>query len=342
MRRAPKVSVVIPSWRGGRWVARCVRSLQNQTFGDFEVIYVDDGSPEEPSALLEAARAEPRVRVIFRRHSGLSVARNTGLEAARGAFVGFLDADDLYHHDCLRHTVGALEAEPRADFVYFNHVRATFPEGSEAPICEKAPTAIQGSEVSTSPFRDFVRAHPHGTGACYWLFRRVALGDLRFLPGLSLAEDGDFIFRFLLRARRGIWLKGTFYYYIRTPGSIVNSPFTAECLAAEDMLLRHLCAAFREHPRELTLLRRTFFLKQIKVTRKALRAIARTQGASGLVALGRAQEVRLFAEGIYSLRGLPLHWKLRLLPSWVRGRWLRLRGAPIASHAPQKGSHPCA
>lgn len=182
------------------------------------------------------------------------------------------------------------------------------------------------------PFHDFFRerAEWQDSSACRWLFRKAAIGRLRFLPGLRLAEDGDFVFRFLLRARRGIRLEGVLYYYARTPGSAVNCPFSSEDLEAEEVLLRHLCEAFRGHPRELARLRRTFLLKQLKVTRKALRALGHAQGAAGsLVALGRAREARYFAEGILSLRDLPLRWALRLLPAWVRGHWFGRRGAPV-------------
>lgn len=132
------------------------------------------------------------------------------------------------------------------------------------------------------------------------------------------------------RARRGIRLEGVLYYCVRTPGSAVNRPFSSESLEAEEALLRHLCEAFRGHPRELARLWRTFFLKQSKVTRKALRALGRTQGAAGgLVALGQAQEARLFAKGVLSPRGLPLRWALRLFPAWVRGRRFGRCGAPV-------------
>lgn len=94
-RRSPLVSVVLPTFNAGKTVARAIASVRAQTFTDWELIAVDDGSTDDTAEVLRAcAAAEPRVRVIERRHEGLVPALNAGLAAARGAFIARMDADD--------------------------------------------------------------------------------------------------------------------------------------------------------------------------------------------------------------------------------------------------------
>ena len=92
---APRISVIVPVYRAQEYLADCVNSLLAQTFQDFELLLVDDGSPDECPRLCEAfAQKDSRVRVLHQENQGVSAARNTGIETARGAFLAFVDADD--------------------------------------------------------------------------------------------------------------------------------------------------------------------------------------------------------------------------------------------------------
>ena len=91
----PKVSVVVPIYRVEKYLSQCVDSLLNQTLEQIEIILVDDGSPDGCGAIADAyARKDPRVRVIHQNNAGLGPARNTGMQAATGTYVGFVDSDD--------------------------------------------------------------------------------------------------------------------------------------------------------------------------------------------------------------------------------------------------------
>ena len=116
----PAISVIIPVYRVERYLDACVSSVLAQTFGDFEIILVDDGSPDGCPALCDAwVRKDPRIRVIHRENGGLSAARNTGIEAAKGQFLAFVDSDDLLEPDTLRRAYEA-QRQHDADLVVFN------------------------------------------------------------------------------------------------------------------------------------------------------------------------------------------------------------------------------
>lgn len=96
MTAAPTLSLVIPVYRAQRWLRRAVDSVLCQTFTDFEVILVDDGSPDGSGAICdEYAAADSRVRVLHQTNGGVSAARNAGVAAARGRLLAFMDSDDL-------------------------------------------------------------------------------------------------------------------------------------------------------------------------------------------------------------------------------------------------------
>ena len=97
-----RVSVVMPCYQSGKTVERSVRSVQAQTMADWELIAVDDGSVDDTLARLQALQKdEPRMRVVHQANAGVSAARNAGIDAARGEWLFFLDADDRLTPDAL-------------------------------------------------------------------------------------------------------------------------------------------------------------------------------------------------------------------------------------------------
>lgn len=115
----PTVSVVIPAYNAASVILDTVLSVRMQTLTDFELLIIDDGSTDNLGVVLSATlRDDPRVRVIRQANGGLAAARNRGLAEASGSFVGFVDADDLWHPDFLLKLVRALKMKPEAPFAF--------------------------------------------------------------------------------------------------------------------------------------------------------------------------------------------------------------------------------
>jgi glycosyltransferase involved in cell wall biosynthesis len=114
--RNPRASVVIPTYNHGRYVADAIQSVLNQTSGSCEIIVVDDGSQDNTRQVV--SQFGDRVRYIRQENRGLSGARNTGIRAARGEFIGLLDSDDLYEREFLNTFVSTLDAHPEAAAAY--------------------------------------------------------------------------------------------------------------------------------------------------------------------------------------------------------------------------------
>src|SRR5919107_365976 len=110
------VSVVIPCFNLGAYLDETVQSVLDQTFQDFEILIVDDGSDDATTRHMLASYRRPKTRIVRIENRGLPGARNRGLEEAVGRYVSFLDADDLYEPTFLERTVETLEADPSKAF----------------------------------------------------------------------------------------------------------------------------------------------------------------------------------------------------------------------------------
>jgi CDP-glycerol glycerophosphotransferase len=115
-----RISVVVPIYNVEDYLASCLRSVEAQTYGDLEVVMVDDGSTDGSADIAAGfARRDPRFRLVSQENGGLSRARNTGIDAARGELLAFLDSDDVLPADAYERLVGALD-ETGSDFATGN------------------------------------------------------------------------------------------------------------------------------------------------------------------------------------------------------------------------------
>ena len=96
----PKVSVIIPVFNVEKYLAKCINSVLDQTFQDFEIILVDDGSTDESAKICDSYECK-KIKVIHKKNGGLSEARNYGTKEAKGEFVTWIDSDDTVHPDFL-------------------------------------------------------------------------------------------------------------------------------------------------------------------------------------------------------------------------------------------------
>ena len=115
--RLPRTSVIIPSFNYSEYLPAAIDSVLDQTDGDFELLVVDDGSTDGSRAVVEVCR-DPRVRLIVQPHLGRGAARNTGLRVARGRYIAFLDADDIWTPDKLARQCAILDRRPEVGLVY--------------------------------------------------------------------------------------------------------------------------------------------------------------------------------------------------------------------------------
>jgi glycosyltransferase involved in cell wall biosynthesis len=167
----PKVSVVVPLYQTERFIAQTLASVLLQTYDDFEVLVVDDGSTDRGPALARAT-GDARVRVITQSNRGLAGARNTGIREASGGYIAFLDADDLWHREKLARHVAVLDA--RAD-VGLTYSASRLIDDAGRPL----GLSQWPSRATTKPDDVFCR-NPIGNGSAP-VIRRAALDAIAFV-----------------------------------------------------------------------------------------------------------------------------------------------------------------
>ncbi|MHB0856224.1 MAG: glycosyltransferase [Anaerolineae bacterium] len=140
----PAVSVIVTSYNYARYIRLAIESVLNQTYHDFEVIVVDDGSTDETRSILEGLG--DRVTCLFQANQGKSAALNRGIQAARGRYVAFLDSDDLWLPDALARRVAVFEADPQVGVVY-SHALVIDAEGRPLPQTIGAPARYPGQTL---------------------------------------------------------------------------------------------------------------------------------------------------------------------------------------------------
>lgn len=146
----PYFSLVLPCYKVAAYVERCVRSILSQDFTDFEIILVDDGSPDETPALCDRlAEAHPCIRVIHKENGGLSSARNAGMDAAAGKYIWFIDSDDWIEPGALTLLHQACE-EGDPEIVKFSHFRVT---DASVPALHSVPTGSYVGAMSCDLLR---------------------------------------------------------------------------------------------------------------------------------------------------------------------------------------------
>ncbi len=191
----PAVSVVIPFYRA-RYLSAAIKSVRAQTFADYEIIVVDDGSPdrEELEARLEPDGAH--IRYLRQENQGPAAARNTALRAARGRFVAFLDSDDTWEPTYLQEQLAGLAPDQGFDVIYCNALMMGQSEADRRRLMESTPS--RGPATCTSLLREEYTVYLSGVVARRDLIMDAGLFDERFVHG----EDFDLWLRMLKRGGR--------------------------------------------------------------------------------------------------------------------------------------------
>lgn len=217
----PRISVIVPVYKVEKYLHECVDSILAQTFSDFELILVDDGSPDNCGAICdEYAAKDSRVRVIHQKNQGLSGARNSGIDVAQGEYITFVDSDDLVDERYLEVLMATVQ--DGADVVVCRHKE--FADGDVLPDC-RGETSRQSFEAVDALVKLYDGSPLVPVNACCKLFLRELIGTWRFPVG-RLHEDQAFTPYILYRAKRIVSCDILLYHYRVNPASITRNTFS--------------------------------------------------------------------------------------------------------------------
>ncbi|MED9993467.1 MAG: glycosyltransferase [Oscillospiraceae bacterium] len=224
-----KLSIIVPVYKVEEYLGECVDSLLSQTIDDYEIILVDDGSPDNSGKIAdEYAAANPdMIRVLHIDNGGQGRARNFALDIAKGDFVGFVDSDDWVTHD-MYEKMYTRAAETGADVVVCDFMER-FADGRESML----PASLQDNWLGSAG------------SSCNKIFRRSLVGALRFPVGLWY-EDFYFSAVMLLRSKHTEFIAEPLYIYRRGQESTMhnnNAAKNLDMLTIMDMLEKEMVPA---------------------------------------------------------------------------------------------------
>ena len=226
------ISIIVPIYNVEKYLHRCIDSILGQTYQDFEVILVDDGSPDGCGAICDAyAAKDARISVIHQKNAGVSAARNAGLACARGELVGFVDPDDFIEPNMYREMLDAINATDSALAICgYNYV------GEDGATDHQRLYLLAENECLTqkqlmSHFSDMpptVRL-----GVVNKLFRHDLLQEheLEFVEGLHSSEDVQFLTEYAMCVDKAVFVHKPLYMNTVRLGSATHGGLKIDSLA---------------------------------------------------------------------------------------------------------------
>lgn len=249
--KKPVVSVIMPVYKVEKYVAESITSVLNQTYKDFELILVDDGSPDKSGLICDDfAKKDERIRVIHKENGGLSSARNAGLDIAKGEYVYFIDSDDTVETDLLKEVVSTAQ-KSNSDVVIFGIHSIVFSEGKVV-----SDRYIQHSQTEYNCNYDITDSFYKLADDGVWNYAWDKLYKLSTIKenGVSfnsfydrVCEDTAFLLDLLPYVEKINVIEGCYYnYFIRDNQSVVKTfiperyeKYYGRYKKTEDVVLKH-------------------------------------------------------------------------------------------------------
>ena len=233
------VSIILPVFNAERFLSQCLDSILRQTYQDWELIAIDDGSKDGSMEILKSyEKRDHRIHIISKKNEGVSIARNIALKHAHGDYIYFVDSDDIVMPEGLMILVKAMESS-----------KATFVKSDFLPIDEQGKQVFinkkqvirrryDGKVMDSEKFFKKILMKEYFLWTC--LFRKdiIVKKNIQFIPHCRLMEDAAFVADYLLYSDRNVYKDACVYGYRKYEGTVsaVNKDYT------EDMMLikKHL------------------------------------------------------------------------------------------------------
>lgn len=216
-----KISIIVPVYNVQKYLRNCIVSLLNQTFKEYEIILVDDGSTDLSGEICdEYAKNNKKVKVIHKENGGLSSARNAGIEIAKGDYFGFVDSDDWVDNDMYK------ELYLNIKDTIFDIIACNFfimdAEGNLEPYTKNAINISFNKELA---LKELIFNNTLTFSSCNKLFKRELFENLRYKEGIIL-EDMDLSYQIFNKANNIFYFSKPLYFYRYNNSSILRNSFS--------------------------------------------------------------------------------------------------------------------
>ncbi len=213
------ISVIVPVYKVEEYLEQCINSILKQTYTDFELILVDDGSPDRCGEICdEYAKKDIRVRVVHKENGGLSDARNAGLKIAKGSWISFIDSDDWIAYN------------------YYETMMRFVNENNDVIVCGISIVDEEGTKIGEyasktceldnfSAMKHLIKEDILKQTVWNKIYRRSIIDDIEFVVG-KCNEDDFWTYRIIANCRKIQCCQNQLYYYRQRQGSIMNREYS--------------------------------------------------------------------------------------------------------------------
>lgn len=225
----PKISIIVPIYNVDKYLERCIDSILNQKFNDFEVILVNDGSTDKSGIICDMyAKQDNRVIVKHKNNGGQSDARNLGIKIAKGEFIGFVDGDDMIEYD-MYDTLYSLIKEHDADIATGRTLTVKSKDSVKIELTNKVKVYSNKEAIKVT-----YDGGLSGYSPCNKLYRKALFDNVEFPIG-RIYEDASILYKLYMNSEKIVFIDKYIYRYIRRNGSTTNTDFSEKRFDIVDM-----------------------------------------------------------------------------------------------------------
>lgn len=222
----PIISIIVPIYNVGKYLPKCIESILNQTFKNFELILVNDGSTDNSGVVCDDyAKKDTRIKIIHKSNGGVSSARNAGLYVAKGEYIGFVDPDDYIDKN-----------------MYEKLYRLCIDNNSDIAICRfnrEINGKIQNKESTEEiielnnmeAMNELFKGNLYRFSLCNKLFSKKCFNDVLF-PEERIHEDLSTTYKLFANSKKAVYINYCGYIYVRRENSILTSTYNEKRLQA--------------------------------------------------------------------------------------------------------------
>ena len=232
-----KISIIIPVYNVKPYLETCINSILKQSYTNLQIILVDDGSTDGCSEICDKfAKIDDRIIVIHQKNSGLSAARNSGIEIADGDFISFIDSDDFVHNQMFEYLMVAFEIDKDVGISCVNTMKFTLKSQINCES-QKPVFKVADAETALKMYLDDISGY--WIIACAKLYKRELFQEIRYPVG-KIHEDEFTTYQLIYKAKKIAYAEQKYYYYLQRDDSIMSQrTFFSEINKIEAYLQRN-------------------------------------------------------------------------------------------------------
>lgn len=226
MKEKDLVSVIVPIYNMEHYLEKCITSILQQTYSSLEIILVDDGSTDKSAMICDMyAEEDKRIKVIHKKNRGVSEARNSGLEIAKGKYISFVDADDFVTKNFIEELVNAI-CKSKADLAICGYEKiGGIPNTKDIDVYKNQIFILDSVETVDKESVIYHTICTNIMGSYLWnkLFKAELLKNMKLDNNLLIGEDMVYVIEYEIKSKSFVYVPKPLYKYKMNPNSALNA-----------------------------------------------------------------------------------------------------------------------